>query len=118
MPCIDENSRSRAGGLGEKQRHTPIGDIGVIEGRFEWLVFEEKALIRLEGGVDFVQSFFKEADARANTLRAGVVGAVGKPGAMSREPSAAAIATQSRMWLMARRRMTGSGLPTEPYLYS
>src|SRR5215469_4502107 len=80
MASIDENTGLRTGGFGEQQRHAPVGDVGVVEGGFERLVFEQQALARLERRVNLAQGFLEKSDARANALRAGVVGAVGKPG--------------------------------------
>src|ERR1051326_7575946 len=80
MAGIDEDRGLRAGRFGEQKGHAPVGNVGVVEGGFERFVFDEQALAGLERGVNFAESFFEEADAGADALRAGVVGAVGEPG--------------------------------------
>ena len=45
MAGIHQHLGLRAGGLREQQRHAPVGDIGVIEGRLEGLVLHQHALV-------------------------------------------------------------------------
>ena len=45
---VDQHFRLRTGGTREEQRHAPIGDIGMIKGRLERLVFDKHPLIRGE----------------------------------------------------------------------
>ena len=69
----------RSGLTGQVRGHAPVGDVGVIEGRLEWLVFDEQALAGVEMVMGGAQGFLKPADALANALRAGIVGTVGQP---------------------------------------
>jgi hypothetical protein len=51
----------------------------VIEGRLEGLVLNQQTLLGAQRSVRGVQRFFQPGDAVAHALRAGIVGAVGKP---------------------------------------
>ena len=44
MSGIDQDSRLRAGSARQKQRHAPIGDVGVVESGLERLVLNQKSL--------------------------------------------------------------------------
>ncbi len=79
MAGIHEYLGLRTGGLRQHQRHAPIGDIGVIEGGLEGLILDQHALSAGQGGVGLLQAFGEPAAAMAHVLRAGVIGAVGKP---------------------------------------
>ena len=57
MPGIDQDLSLRAGGAGEQKSHAPIGDVGVIKGRFEGLVLDEYPLIRREMRVGGAKTF-------------------------------------------------------------
>ena len=41
MACIDQYFRLRSRRAAEKQGHSPISNIGVVEGGFEWFVLHE-----------------------------------------------------------------------------
>ena len=79
MAGIDQHASLRAGVAREVRGHAPVGDVGVIEGRLEGLVFDEQALVGREVVVSGAQRLFKPADALADALRAGIIGAVGQP---------------------------------------
>jgi len=77
---IDENESLGAGRAGEFERHAPVGDIGVVEGGFEGLVFDKQPLVGGEGSVGLAEYLFHPNDAIEDALGAGVVRAVGDPG--------------------------------------
>ncbi len=79
MAGIDQNAGLGTGDAGEVGGHAPVGDIGVIEGGLEGLVFDEQALIGSEAVMRGAQGFFHPDDALAHALGAGIVGAVGHP---------------------------------------
>jgi hypothetical protein len=51
MPGIDQDFRLRTGRARQQKRHAPIGDVGVVEGRFKWFVLNQKPLLRRQGAV-------------------------------------------------------------------
>ena len=69
----------RTGLTGEVGGHTPVGNIGVIKGGLEGLVFNEQLLALSEMAVGAAKGVFKPADAFPHALGAGVVGAIGEP---------------------------------------
>src|ERR1700691_3129161 len=71
-------------GLGSRQsrqlqRHTPIRNIRVIEGRFERLVLNQQPLIGLQRRMDLAEDLFHPADALADILSSGDSRGIGKP---------------------------------------
>ncbi len=70
---IDQNASLRAGDAREVGGHAPVGNIGVIEGGLEGLVFDEQALVRGQAVMRGAQGLLKPADALAHALRAGIV---------------------------------------------
>ena len=79
MPRIDQHLGLRSGGLRQVQGHAPVGNVSVIEGRFERLVFDEQSLVRRKLTVRFRQCLLKPAFALANVRRPGIVRAIGEP---------------------------------------
>src|ERR1019366_4276694 len=76
---IDKDASLRTGKGGQMGGHAPVGDVGVIEGRFERLVFDQQALLRGQVIVAGAKSLLKPANAAADALGAGIIRAVGKP---------------------------------------
>ena len=106
----------RSGGLRERERHAPIGDVGVVEGRLEGLVLHHHALALGERGVGGFQSFFEPAAAMADVLRAGVIGPVGEPERKIAAAQALLDFDAIQNVIQASWRIAGSGLPREPCL--
>src|SRR5580704_1422716 len=79
MSGIDQNFCLRAGGARKKQRHAPIGDVGMVESRFERLVLNKKSLSRRQSLMRFLQKLGEPLLALPNICRSRIVGAVGKP---------------------------------------
>src|ERR1700728_1046604 len=79
MPGVNQDFCLRAGGAREKQRHAPIGDVGMVESGLERLVLEQKALPRGQGDMRLLQPGAEPLLALSNICRARVVGAVAKP---------------------------------------
>ena len=82
---------------GRRERHPPIGNIRVVEGRFERFVFDQQPLLRIQAAVDFLERLFEPHNALADALCPRIVGAVREPSEMSRHFIAFAIATHSSM---------------------
>jgi len=76
---IHQDRGLRPGFFGQQIRHSPVGDIGVIEGRFERFVFDQKTLPRLERAMNFPHALCKILDPLADILRTGVIRTVGEP---------------------------------------
>jgi hypothetical protein len=76
---VDQHLRTRAGFLGEQQRHAPVGDVGRVERRLKRLVFDEHRLLRAEVPVQRAQRFLKRPLAAADAALAGVIRSVCKP---------------------------------------
>ena len=76
---IHQHLRLRARTSRQQQRHAPIGDVGVVEGGLERLVFDEQPPIRIEHRVHVRESLGKETLPRADVRRSRIVGAVGEP---------------------------------------
>src|SRR5665811_935448 len=79
MSSVDQDFRLRAGGAREKQRHAPIGDVGVVKGGFEWFVLDQKPLCGRQRLMRFLQQFREPLLALTDIRGSRVVGAVGKP---------------------------------------
>ncbi len=76
---IDQHEGLRAGSAGEQQGHAPVGDVGVIEGRLEWFVFDQHALARSERFTSCSEALGEPADAMTDILRAWIVRSIGEP---------------------------------------
>ena len=76
---VDEDFGLGTGGFGKQESHAPVGNVCVVEGRLEGLVFDQEALGGSELGVGGGEAFGEPVDALADGLGAGVVGAVGHP---------------------------------------
>src|SRR5262249_10516349 len=61
------------------QRHAPIRDVGVVEGRLERFVLDEQALRRIDVRVDGAEILLEPLLAPADVRRAGIVRAVREP---------------------------------------
>ncbi len=49
---IDQDAGLRTGDARQVRGHSPVGNVGVIEGRLEGLVFDQQPLLRLEVAVN------------------------------------------------------------------
>src|SRR5260370_33539676 len=76
---VDQHSRLRSGRAGQMQRHSPICDIRVIEGRLKRLVFDEQLLARQQIAMNSAQSVFEPALPLPDVGAARVVRAIRKP---------------------------------------
>src|SRR6266567_1811157 len=79
MSGIDQDSRLWACGAREKNRHTPIGNIGVVKGGLERFVLNQKALPGRQCGMRFFQHIGEPLLALPDICGPGVVRAVRKP---------------------------------------
>ena len=79
MAGVDQHEGLRAGRAAQVRRHAPVGNVGVVEGGLEGLVFDEQPLIGRQVLVCGTERVLQPLDALAHGLRAGIVGAVGKP---------------------------------------
>src|ERR1035438_6873986 len=79
MPGIHQHLGLRAGVARHQQRHAPIRDVGVIEGRLERLVLDQQALVRLQIAVRFHKALFEPAPAMPDIGRARIAGAIREP---------------------------------------
>ena len=79
MARIHQHLRARAGRPRQFQRHPPIGDVRVIESRFERLVFHQHSLIAAERCVRPPKAVFKPGFTMPNVLRARIIRPIRKP---------------------------------------
>src|SRR4029077_18833682 len=79
MTSVDQNFRLRTGKAREMECHAPIGDVRVIEGGLEGLVFDKQALTRRELVMRGTQRLFEPLLTLADVRGARVVGSVGEP---------------------------------------
>ncbi len=77
---VDQHQCLRPGGLGQQQRHAPVGYVGVIEVRFKRFVFDQQSLAGAHGGMRFLERLLKPIDAVPHTLRSRIVRSIRKPG--------------------------------------
>ena len=52
----------------QQERHSPVGNVSVIERGLERLVLHQQTLFGIESGVDFFQCFLKPSNSVSNTL--------------------------------------------------
>ncbi len=64
----------------QQEGHSPVGNISVIERGLERFVLDQETLFGIQSGVDLFQCFLEPSNSVSNTLAAGIVRAVGKPG--------------------------------------
>ena len=79
MAGVDQHLGLRAGLFRGEEGHPPVGEVGLIEGGFEGLVFDQQDLLRREVAVGFLEGGFEAVLAGADAVLAGVVGAIGEP---------------------------------------
>ncbi len=69
----------RAGGFGVEEGHAPVGDVGVVEGRFKGLVLHQHGHARRHGLVHLAKAVGEALLAGPDVVLPGIVGAVGEP---------------------------------------
>ena len=79
MPCIDENLGLRSHLLSVEVGHSPVGNVGVIKGRLERLVFDEEGLLRREVLMKSLERFLQTTLARTNGILPGIVRPIRQP---------------------------------------
>ena len=73
MSGVDQDFRLRAGGAREKQRHAPIGDIGVVKGGLKRLVLDQKSLSGRQRLMRFLQQLREPLLALPDIRGSGIV---------------------------------------------
>jgi len=68
MPGIDKHERLRSSMFGKQVGHSPIRDVGMVEGRLERFVLDQQTLPGLERGMNFLQTFLEKSQSFANVL--------------------------------------------------
>src|SRR3984893_3934761 len=79
MASVDQHLRLRTGEACQMKCHSPVGDVRVIESRFEGLVFDKQTLARRERVMRSSQRLFEPSLTLSDVRGARVVGSVGEP---------------------------------------
>src|SRR5271167_4114618 len=79
MAGIDQDSGLWPGGLRHEESHAPVGDVGVIEGGLEGLVFDQHPVSRVQAAMSLAKPFLEPLLSLPDVGGPGIVTAVGEP---------------------------------------